>query len=1654
MAEIDNEIEELLKTLSGDLEGVSGLVDKLSQLSNYGIDGPLVMQVDEAIKRIQDFAEQKLESFDLEGLTPEGAEKYQQYLYISNSKEDVDEQTQERNTKINGEIAPLVAQYEEDTNSGNIDENEDIVANAEAWDKETSDIQPIEEITHEDGIKRHHVTDDFESFGGFFSSLDGETAKEVAELARLESIQDLARNAPTEDKDANKKAYIEKTSEVLDQTGVQLWQEYQKQLYVKEHPELQGDYDFSADEQLEPKVDNPSEYITAMSEDEIKKADKRIENGESLSTTEMAKMCMGRPLLNKPARQELMSVIERAGKAEKVEGDELVALQFLLNETKRVPEYNKLADAEHISSAQKHLDAFRSRLSAVRSYQDKINTSTVVFNHNTFSDKETLKSSWANVSCTRGAALMQKAEHMSMMTKAKGIWGKVKEWDKKQTEKHPRLYPLSKTIALNTTVSLTTGIAGMTALSGYRLYKQVKNNYNDYKQKAEKAKAEGKEFPKNYRSYFFSKENKEAAVAMGTSALLSAVSVGFGAASVAEHGLGSVTGLAGRLAEGHASTGGSMLSGIVDRVKNLDWKAAAISVRTASAATISVASGMIAGEFAAQKQRQFEKQLDTMLQQYGAELPTDKKTLKLRSKNPQAYILEVLNQNKIDLKQEKINELNDIAKNVAAKRKEKNIKRWGTLLGSAGGLAVAGFFGVRQDLESQQAQTAAETASNTDTGLKAGASEQAGAYYNENDGNVTLGAKINENDSILNTKAYEQKDSFMQWKEEQANLTGGENSSSQMFGQAAAADGIDLNNLSSEQQHDLDMLFKRYPRAASLILEGNADPAVGDTPSNGVLTSAKLQSMYESGQIDETKLKDMVKFAGEHFDARGNFTGPDAEALNAEAKAWSNAHAHSNSEQHHSSATRHSNGGARLEDVEKPQTSNEPQGNSETPAADKPAEEQNAPDNSAENGEQQQEAPVAANEPVQGEITKKGINLKYTIEGDESEKGYSLTYEGKAKADKGIYKSMLKTITREEDGSYSAANGHIHAQDYSIIRGRVEAAAKSVTIEHEIYKDVQNSGTQLTEAEKAFVKTHEANMNKLGLQNEQQAGNSANAGNATELESKGSNNAEGKTVENKGAEQDKVVTQEQPVSENPSQDQVQNNGEENKTVVAEQNKENSVKQAETPVQEPVLNETKGEVHNDFVNAKYSITSNEDNSGYSLKYTGSSRNTLKVYRTLVNDITQDKDGLYSTANGAIRSRDYNAVLREALGVSQKASVTHGIYMDLKNSGRELSDAEKMFLQGHEKEMKKYGIKMSDLLSSSSKSNTETVKTSSSNETHTVEAKEPVEKTSAQTHEAVKESAASDNSDRAAVPTMGADGYMTTSSGLSFKIEGKGDIVYKSVMSAEQTAKADAEAYKALCAKMNATHEASVGELAFMSDYAKEHNLSFGGKAQLAENQAASHSGASEAKTAETETPKKTTPQYSASRRRVNDDDVYGHSGKGKAEVSNGEGAQAETAQSQQNTAEIDTQHRISQYRGIKGHYTFISHGAGEPEVDTQYLRNVPINNTIRSHLRATHEWNANATRTSYLGGFIQGNTDDADAKLHNFCKNLEGSDVVYRDMQKRISKGYEPTQVEQRWMKGFEKDIRTLGLDYVDGELTPVKNPLTLFQQRNNAGCGR
>ena len=68
------------------------------------------------------------------------------------------------------------------------------------------------------------------------------------------------------------------------------------------------------------------------------------------------------------------------------------------------------------------------------------------------------------------------------------------------------------------------------------------------------------------------------------------------------------------------------------------------------------------------------------------------------------------------------------------------------------------------------------------------------------------------------------------------------------------------------------------------------------------------------------------------------------------------------------------------------------------------------------------------------------------------------------------------------------------------------------------------------------------------------------------------------------------------------------------------------------------------------------------------------------------------------------------------------------------------------------------------------------------------------------------------------------------------------------------------------------------------------------------------------------------------------------------------------------------------------------------------------------------------------------------KFHAFCKNLEGSDVVYRDMQHQIAEGYRPSVAEQKWMRGFERDLKTIGLDYVDGKLTPVQSPQSLKAQ--------
>lgn len=1586
MAESDEKIEKLLSELPDNLDSVSFLSDKYSDLAGYNMDGALSARVGEALKRIREFAETKLKNFDAEKVTPESAVAYEAYLKVAEQSDNISEEDKKRHDEIRAAIKTHQEQYDKEENVPDVDENTDIVANCEAWDKASEGIRPFEEVVREDGTKIYRVTSGFEGLGGFFAALDKESGNEICEMARLEAILNLSVNAPSEDEEANRQAYTEELNGVLDQTGFQLWQEYQKQLFAEEHPELLSGFDFQAAMQIENQLNDPKSHIKALSEEEIKDADNRIRQGEPLSLAEMAGICKGRDLLNKPARAELMAVIERAAAAEKIEGSDLVALQYLLDEVERVPEYKKLAKEETLTAARRHGSGFRGNLNVYRQFQQTLSNQTVEFERNSFSNKKVLKSSLAAVMCTRSAAMVLKAERLSLKTKAKAVWGKIRAWDDKMTKKHSFLYPLTKTAA----IGVTTGVTGLMTYSGIKLAKQIKGNYQKYKEEAAKAKAEGREFYKNYRSYFCAKENRKEAYQIGGAALLSGISAYFGGTAVVEHGISAVTGLSGQIAQhglSGLSNGGAALSGLWHKVANMDWntvgemaKSVATNTRVLASTGTSVFTGIMTSRETAKEQRAAEERLDALLKEYGvAELPTDKKLLKLRSSDPAAYFAEVLKQNNITLNQEKTTQLNSVAKEVADKRREKNMRRWGAIGGSAAGLVMAGLFGAKPEDLQQPAADTADTGTG-DTGIAAESRDVAGADVSENA------------DTAADNAA------------------------------PAAADGIDLNNLSDEQKHDLDMLFKRYPRAASLILEGKDNPAVTDSPTNGVVTSAKLQAMYEGGDISPEKLKDMVKFAGEHFDAKGNFVGPDAEALNAEAEGYQQSRVRAGSGRE----TVSEDGSSELSDHERQDKT--PADNTVHDDASKdgdegvvkenPEEKEEHTDGDKANGDEvQNEDAATVVPPAEHELTGKGVRLTYRIEESDNEHGYNLVRDGDVKVDKTMLKQMYKDI-EYKDGEYVAANGHIHHQDMDIVRERVKLLCTEVTKENYIAEDISARGNP-TEAEQAFLRGHESHLSEYGVKAQ-----------SDDMYAK----VESRTVEPVSDNPVKESVAENKTPDNPAPAAEPDNKE---TVVPDENRDKTVDGATVQAAEPVSHE----IHQKGINVRYSIEDGQNGSGFRLRYDGSVAVDQQMLNEMRDGITKQGD-MYVAANGTIRSSSLNIVNSKITMLCQQATVQNAIADQLLTSGSELSGAEQAFLKSHAAQMSKYGIEYTPPQGAAQ------IETNVTNARATGNGfrLENVENVSS-----------------GAMLTRGENGIMTTQSGYSFAIDDKGNIVHQSVLSEADQAKAEAEIYAALISSKNLR----LNELAFVSDYAQTHQIDTQAGADaalLAENtEQPAMRGAGATRGVDEEQPaviKKTGSGRPVSRDPYEDDIYYRpekRGGNGVAAASRDvampvgddrleDSREVDTSAHTSNEPIIVSRHRIWEYQGIKGHYSFVDTGANAPVADISHLNNIPEQLDLRAHLRATHEWNGNATYEEYLGGAIRGTPNEANAQLNAYCKNLEGCDVVYRDMQHQIAKGYQPSAAEQKWIHGFERELKTIGLDYVDGKLTPVQSAQSLKAQ--------
>lgn len=84
---------------------------------------------------------------------------------------------------------------------------------------------------------------------------------------------------------------------------------------------------------------------------------------------------------------------------------------------------------------------------------------------------------------------------------------------------------------------------------------------------------------------------------------------------------------------------------------------------------------------------------------------------------------------------------------------------------------------------------------------------------------------------------------------------------------------VELNDV---QKTNLNALFEQYPRAASIILEGNDNPAVDDV-TKGTFTMEGEGDLYKSGVISSAQLKEMM--------AEGKFTPAQLESLSRFADA-------------------------------------------------------------------------------------------------------------------------------------------------------------------------------------------------------------------------------------------------------------------------------------------------------------------------------------------------------------------------------------------------------------------------------------------------------------------------------------------------------------------------------------------------------------------------------------------------------------------------------------------------------------------------------------------------------------------------------------------------------------------------------------------------
>ena len=291
---------------------------------------------------------------------------------------------------------------------------------------------------------------------------------------------------------------------------------------------------------------------------------------------------------------------------------------------------------------------------------------------------------------------------------------------------------------------------------------------------------------------------------------------------------------------------------------------------------------------------------------------------------------------------------------------------------------------------------------------------------------------------------------------------------------------IDLNNLTPRQQHDIEMLLKRYPAAANKLIND------GQWHSSAELTKM-WQATGENGISDELK-RQMTAFAGEHFDAAGHFVTADGQIdvdMEKAAQEWQkNYDARIGADSSTAAPAAEPVAGTASEN-----TAAADNGNA-APQAETSVNEPNSSD-SAETAQSQKSEPEVKSEEktsdantadVAPHTTQNGI--KYTISATEN--GYTQSYNGGniRLAQSPVLQHMRANHVTDETGTVHVGNTVILGGDANITKQQLTQNMFQLHINGEIADDIyarQHAGEPITDAEQQYLDDVKTMEEKYGI---------------------------------------------------------------------------------------------------------------------------------------------------------------------------------------------------------------------------------------------------------------------------------------------------------------------------------------------------------------------------------------------------------------------------------------------------------------------------------------------------------------------------------------------------------------------------------------------